>query len=70
MDTNQPAHYRIEVYDAAPPPAKPRRTTLCPGGRHLSRPRLVLEPEQVQCRRCRELLNVIGIGTSGGDTPF
>lgn len=61
MDANQPSHYGISVYDDAPPPAEPRRVTLCPGGRHLSRPTLVHEPSLVNCRRCRELINVIGL---------
>lgn len=62
MDANQPKHYRIEVYDDAPPPAEPSAVTLCPTARHLNRPALVLEPSLVTCRRCRELLNVLGLG--------
>jgi len=61
MDANQPLHWPIAVYDDAPPPAEPKTVTLCPGARHLSRARYAIQPAQVTCRRCRELLDVLGL---------
>lgn len=61
MDANQPKHYGIHVYDDAPPPAEPNVVTLCPRGRTLNRPTLVQKPDQVTCRRCGELLDVLGL---------
>jgi hypothetical protein len=54
-------HFRIEVYDDAPPPAEPNATTLCPAGRVVPHGALANEVAQVTCRRCLQLLDVIGL---------
>jgi len=63
MDANQPKHYGIWVYDDSPMHSDGYATTLCPGARHLSRADMVQKPDQVTCRRCGELLDVIGLRT-------
>lgn len=61
MDANQPTHFMIMVYDEEPPPAIPVAVSLCPGARHLNRVRLATNPRLITCRRCGELLDVIGL---------
>jgi hypothetical protein len=61
MDANQPLHYPIHVYQDSPLTEEGRTVTLCPGARHLNRASFTIQPDQVTCRRCSELLDVIGL---------
>lgn len=55
------SHYGIHVYDGAPPPAgTPSYISLCPEARKMP-VMLVQEVAQVKCRRCLQLLDVIGL---------
>lgn len=69
MDPDTLVHYRIQVYDDAPPPAMPSSVTLCPGERQNRRARFAIEVPQVTCRRCLQLLDVIGLRPIAGYTP-
>jgi hypothetical protein len=61
MDPNTPTHYAIHVYDDGPPPHnEPTETTLCPGARNSPTQR-TQNLDQVTCRRCVQLLDVIGL---------
>lgn len=61
MNEEFEVHFRIEVYDDAPPPAEPNAVSLCPPGRLIPRATLANEVAQVTCRRCLQLLDVIGL---------
>lgn len=61
MNEAAEVHFRIWVYDDAPPPAEPNETTLCPPGRVVPLGALANEVAQVTCRRCLQLLDVIGL---------
>jgi len=69
MDPNTDSHYRIEVYDDGPPPDnEPQAVSLCPGARGFP-VELVLEVPLVTCRRCLQLLDVIGLRPIQGYRP-
>jgi hypothetical protein len=61
MDANQPLHYPIHVYQDSPLTEDGRTVTLCPGARHLNRASYAIRPDQVTCRRCSELLSLVGL---------
>lgn len=57
----EPIHYGIHVYDGAPPPAgTPSYISLCPEARKTP-VTLRQEVPLVTCRRCLQLLDVIGL---------
>jgi hypothetical protein len=61
METNT-VHYRIHVYGPeSRPPDEPIATTLCPAARQDAHAALAIEVAQVTCRRCLQLLDVIGL---------
>jgi hypothetical protein len=61
MDANA-WHYGIQVYAAGTSPADSNavEVSLCPEARE-NRVKLVQEVPQVTCRRCLQLLDVIGL---------
>lgn len=69
MDANQPLHYPIHVYQDSPLTEDGRTVTLCPSARHLSRASFTIQPDQVTCRRCSELLSLIGLGPAVKGRP-
>lgn len=61
MEDNH-VHYQISVYGPnSSPPEEPIETTLCPAARQSPHVALAIEVAQVTCRRCLQLLDVIGL---------
>lgn len=61
MDPNTEVHFMVMVYDEQPPPAIPTPVSLCPGARKNPRVRFASSVRLVTCRRCLQLLDVIGL---------